>query len=50
MKPGPGDLHHHTLDFQPIYVLEGWGRVWFGGVGEVRFESPADFETVTVAP
>jgi mannose-6-phosphate isomerase-like protein (cupin superfamily) len=21
-----------------VYVLEGWARVWFEGVGEVRFE------------
>jgi len=75
---GPGDLHYHVLDFQMVYVLEGWARVWFEGVGEVRFErgscmyqepgihhrvieysddytvieitSPADFETVSVAP
>ncbi|HYE91064.1 MAG TPA: cupin domain-containing protein [Terriglobales bacterium] len=76
--PGPGDLHYHTLDFQMVYVLKGWARVHFDGVGEVRFEegscmyqqpgihhrvleysddytvieitSPADFETVSVAP
>jgi quercetin dioxygenase-like cupin family protein len=76
--PGPGDLHYHKLDFQMVYVLKGWARVFFEGVGEVRFQegscmyqqpgihhrvieysddytvieitSPADFETVTVAP
>lgn len=76
--PGPGDLHYHELDFQMVYVLRGWARVWFEGVGEVRFQegscmyqqpgihhrvleysddytvieitSPADFETITVAP
>jgi mannose-6-phosphate isomerase-like protein (cupin superfamily) len=21
-----------------VYVLKGWARVWFDGVGEVRFE------------
>jgi quercetin dioxygenase-like cupin family protein len=75
---GPGDLHYHVLDFQMVYVLKGWARVWFEGVGEVMFEegscmyqepeirhrvmeysgdytvleitSPADFETVSVAP
>lgn len=75
---GPGDLHYHVLDFQMVYVLQGWARVWFEGVGEIRFEpgscmyqepgirhrvleysddytvieitSPADFETVSVAP
>jgi mannose-6-phosphate isomerase-like protein (cupin superfamily) len=34
----PGDLHHHQLDFQMVYVLKGWARVHFEGVGEVRFE------------
>jgi mannose-6-phosphate isomerase-like protein (cupin superfamily) len=36
---GPGDLHHHALDFQMVYVLKGWARVHFEGVGEVRFEA-----------
>ena len=35
---GPGDLHHHELDFQMVYVLKGWARVHFDGVGEVRME------------
>jgi quercetin dioxygenase-like cupin family protein len=34
----PGDLHRHNLDFQMVYVLKGWARVHFEGVGEVRFE------------
>ena len=34
----PGDLHYHNLDFQMVYVLKGWARVDFDGVGEVRFE------------
>ncbi len=33
-----GDLHYHVLDFQMVYVLKGWARVHFEGVGEVRFE------------
>ena len=33
-----GDLHLHNLDFQMVYVLKGWARVFFEGVGEVRFE------------
>ena len=33
-----GDLHTHNLDFQMVYVLEGWARVFFEGVGDVRFE------------
>jgi quercetin dioxygenase-like cupin family protein len=36
---GAGDLHYHTLDFQMVYVLKGWARVQFEGVGEVRFEA-----------
>ena len=35
----PRDLHYHVLDFQMVYVLEGWARVHFEGVGEVRFEA-----------
>jgi quercetin dioxygenase-like cupin family protein len=35
----PGsDHHYHVLDFQMVYVLKGWARVHFEGVGEVRFE------------
>ncbi len=36
---GPGDLHYHVLDFQMVYVLKGWARVYFEGIGEVRFEA-----------
>jgi mannose-6-phosphate isomerase-like protein (cupin superfamily) len=35
----PGDRHYHLLDCQFVYVLKGWARVWFEGVGEVRFEA-----------
>lgn len=35
---GEGDLHYHQLDFQMVYVLKGWARVWFEGVGEIRME------------
>ena len=34
----PGDLHYHNLDFQMVYVLKGWARVFFEGLGEIRFE------------
>jgi len=34
----PSDTHYHTLDFQMVYVLKGWARVWFDGIAEVRFE------------
>lgn len=33
-----GDLHYHALEFQMVYVLKGWARVQFEGIGEVRFE------------
>jgi quercetin dioxygenase-like cupin family protein len=36
---GSGDLHLHNLDFQMVYVLKGWARVHFEGMGEVRFEA-----------
>ena len=37
----PGDLHYHVLDFQMVYVLKGWARVHFEGVGERRLEAGA---------
>ncbi|MCZ0737333.1 cupin domain-containing protein [Phreatobacter sp. AB_2022a] len=33
-----GDKHTHTLDFQLVYVLKGWVRFWYEGVGEVLLE------------
>ncbi|QCI68801.1 cupin domain-containing protein [Phreatobacter stygius] len=33
-----GDKHTHTLDFQMVYVLKGWVRFWYEGVGEVLLE------------
>jgi quercetin dioxygenase-like cupin family protein len=35
---GAGDLHHHALDFQMVYVLKGWARMHFDGIGEIRME------------
>ncbi|MBM3599454.1 MAG: cupin [Alphaproteobacteria bacterium] len=35
----PGDLHYHNLEFQMVYVLKGWARVNFEGLGEIRFEA-----------
>ena len=35
----PSDAHYHALDFQMVYVLKGWARVRFDGIGEVRFEA-----------
>jgi quercetin dioxygenase-like cupin family protein len=33
---GPGEEHTHALDFQMVYVLQGWARVWYEDIGEVR--------------
>lgn len=33
-----GDKHTHTLDVQLVYVLKGWVRFWYEGVGEVLLE------------
>jgi mannose-6-phosphate isomerase-like protein (cupin superfamily) len=35
----PSDAHYHILDFQMVHVLQGWARVSFEGIGEVRFEA-----------
>jgi quercetin dioxygenase-like cupin family protein len=37
-RPGektPGEWHRHDLDFQMVYVLRGWVRFEYEGVGEV---------------
>lgn len=36
---GPGDLHHHALDFQMVYVLKGHARMFFEGIGEIVMEA-----------
>jgi hypothetical protein len=36
---GPGGYHTHDVEFQMNYVLQGWTRVEFEDVGEVRFEA-----------
>ena len=33
-----GDRHTHTLEFQMVYVLRGWVRFWYEGVGEVTLK------------
>jgi quercetin dioxygenase-like cupin family protein len=35
----PGARHHHTLDFQLVYVLRGWVEFAYDGVGRVRLEA-----------
>ena len=34
----PGERHHHTLDFQLVYVLRGWVEFAYDRVGTVRLE------------
>ena len=34
----PGERHHHSLDFQFVYVLRGWVEFEYEGVGRVRLE------------
>jgi len=36
---GPGDEHTHALDFQMVYVLKGWMRTQFAGIGERTLEA-----------
>jgi quercetin dioxygenase-like cupin family protein len=33
-----GERHHHSLDFQFVYVLSGWVEFEYEGVGRVRLE------------
>lgn len=35
----PGDRHRHALDFHMVYMLKGWARMEFEGVGELRMEA-----------
>jgi len=34
-----GEKHHHVVDFQYNYVLKGWAKMWFEGIGEVLMEA-----------
>lgn len=36
---GHGDPHHHELTFQMVYILRGWVRFDYEGVGEVLLEA-----------
>lgn len=41
-RPGDaasGEWHYHVLDFQMVYVLKGWVRFEYDGVGEVLLEA-----------
>jgi quercetin dioxygenase-like cupin family protein len=32
-------LHHHEVEFQMVYILKGWVRFHYEGVGEVTLEA-----------
>ena len=41
-KPGmhaQPERHHHAVEFQMVYVLKGWIRFHYEGVGEVTLEA-----------
>lgn len=41
-RPGDGEAgaaHYHRLDFQMVYVLKGWVKFEYEGVGEVLLEA-----------
>jgi len=41
-KPGmtaQPERHHHVVEFQMVYVLKGWIRFHYEGVGEVTLEA-----------
>ena len=31
--------HSHTLDFQLVYQVKGWARVYLEDIGEIRVEA-----------
>ena len=35
---GPMGYHSHALDFQMVYMLRGWARVYLEDIGEIRVE------------
>ena len=42
LRTGTGERkvprHVHELDFQMVYVLKGWVRIWFEGSGQVTLK------------
>ena len=36
---GPMGYHSHTLDFQMVYQVKGWARVYLEDIGEIRVEA-----------
>ncbi|MEO8040177.1 MAG: cupin domain-containing protein [Betaproteobacteria bacterium] len=37
--PAQPERHHHLVEFQMVYVLKGWIRFDYAGVGEVTLEA-----------
>ena len=36
---GPLGYHSHALDFQMVYLISGWARLYFEDIGEIRVEA-----------
>ena len=36
---GPMGYHSHNLDFQMVYLIRGWARLYFDDIGEIRVEA-----------
>ncbi len=36
---GPLGCHSHSLDFQMVYMLKGWARIYLEDAGEIRVEA-----------
>lgn len=36
---GPMGYHSHKLDFQMVYMLKGWAKVYLEDIGEIRVEA-----------
>ncbi len=36
---GPLGCHSHSLDFQMVYMLKGWARIYLEDGGEIRVEA-----------
>ena len=35
----PLGYHSHALDFQMVYLISGWARLYFEDIGEIRVEA-----------
>ena len=36
---GPMGYHSHVLDFQMVYLLKGWAKIYLEDLGEIRVEA-----------